>query len=115
MPLASPSPLSTHIAALLSSFYVYELYYEGIQIQTEQLKLTRAGCLLKPCASLQLTAAIKKPARTKFLHANLTQRRDQAPAPLAGGDLALTLRRSVRRRCVCCAMQIAPRAFWFMR
>ena len=28
-----------------------------------------------------------------------------------GGDLALTLRRSVRIRCVCCATQVTPRAF----
>ena len=33
--------------------------------------------------------------------------------PNGGGDLALTLRRSVRERCVCCATQITPRAWLF--
>merc|ERR1719456_219924 len=43
---------------------------------------------------------------TKPVHAILMQRRDQAPAPQAGGNLALSLHRSVRERCVCCATHV---------
>ena len=46
---------------------------------------TSADCSLNPTASLQLTAAIKNPARTESFHADLMQRRDQAPAPPAEG------------------------------
>ena len=47
-----------------------------------------AHCSLNSSASPQLTAEIKKPAQTEYLHANLMQCKDQAPAPTAGGDLA---------------------------
>ena len=76
---------------------------------------TSADCSLNPSASLQLTAAIKKPANTKGIppcqpHATP----GPSSCPNGGGDLALALRRSVRERCVCCATQVTPRALLFI-
>ena len=114
-PLASPSPfppvsLRYYQAATRTNESILKLDNSNSHVRSFSIS-TSADCSLNPSTSLQLTAAIKNPARTKSFHANLMQRRDQAPAPTAGGNLALTLRRSVRERCVGCHACYTSRVF----
>ena len=117
MPLASPSPLPpislrNGQAAMCT---------KHIQFQIEELKLIRPLSF-----EFYLGRLLIEPNRVAA-----TYRRDQeacgdeglpcqphatpgpSSCPNGGGDLALTLRRSVRERCVRCATQLTPRALLF--
>ena len=115
-----PVPSSTRIAALLPSCYVHE----RIQTQTEQLKLTRRTPLIFEFYFGRLLTESKRIAATYRRDQEACE--DEVPpcqphatpgsssCPNGKGDLALTLRCSVRERCVCCATQVTPRTFLFI-
>ena len=118
MPLASPCPLPP----VQLRYYQAAMCTRDSQLQhsnwtTETHTSAQFRNLLRPTALRIQAHRCNLPPRSRSLRGRSPSMPTSCNAETKllpqrrGGDLALTLRRSVRERCVRCATQVTPRAF----